>query len=35
MINLDRYKELAQKELWTYIGKVTKVVGMAIESDLE
>lgn len=32
MINLDKYKELTQKELWTYIGKVTKVVGMAIES---
>lgn len=32
MIKLDKYKELTKEELWTYIGKVTKVVGMAIES---
>lgn len=32
MIDLNKYAEIANKQLWTYTGKVTKVVGMSIES---
>lgn len=32
MYGLEKYKQLENKKLWTYTGKVSKVVGMAIES---
>ncbi len=32
MISLDKYKQIVQNKLWTYIGKVTQVIGMGIES---
>lgn len=31
-MSLEKYKEIVDKQIWTYTGKVTKVVGMAIES---
>lgn len=31
-MNLDKYKALNTQTQWTYIGKVTKVIGIAIES---
>lgn len=31
-MNLDKYKQLMDTPLWTYTGRVTKVVGMAVES---
>ncbi|MDF2594863.1 MAG: fliI [Clostridia bacterium] len=32
MIDLKKYAEITNKQLWTYTGKVTKVIGMSIES---
>ena len=32
MINLKRYEEVTTTQLWTYKGRVTRVVGMSIES---
>lgn len=32
MIEFEKYRKITNQSLWTYIGKVTKVVGMAIES---
>ncbi len=32
MINLAKYRDIAGKQLWTYTGQVTKVIGMGIES---
>lgn len=32
MININKYAEIANKNLWTYTGKVTRVIGMGIES---
>ncbi|WP_069997452.1 flagellar protein export ATPase FliI [Cellulosilyticum sp. I15G10I2] len=32
MIDLKKYLDITNKQLWTYTGQVTKVIGMAIES---
>ena len=32
MINIKKYAEITNKNLWTYTGEVTKVIGMGIES---
>ena len=32
MIDLKKYSEITKKQLWTYTGQVTKVIGMGIES---
>jgi len=32
MIDLNKYTDVTKGQLWTYVGKVTKVIGMAIES---
>ena len=32
MVNLGKYINITNQQLWTYTGEVTKVVGMGIES---
>ncbi len=32
MIDLKKYTDITNRQLWTYTGQVTKVIGMAIES---
>lgn len=32
MININKYAEITNKNLWTYTGEVTRVIGMGIES---
>lgn len=32
MIDLKKYTDIAKGQLWTYVGQVTKVIGMGIES---
>lgn len=32
MINVQKYKQVTHSQLWVYTGKVTKIIGMAIES---
>ena len=32
MIDLNKYENIINHQLWTYTGEVTKVVGMGIES---
>lgn len=32
MINIKKYAEITNKNLWTYTGEVTRVIGMGIES---
>ncbi|MDF2612690.1 MAG: fliI [Clostridia bacterium] len=33
MIDLKKYTNITQRQLWTYVGQVTKVIGMGIESQ--
>ena len=32
MINIKKYAQAANRNLWVYTGEVTKVIGMGIES---
>ena len=32
MINIKKYATITDKNLWTYTGEVTRVIGMGIES---